>query len=379
MPGRVHERLRRSTCRHSTSAWRDGWYGECSRRKLALKERTGIDGSLDLSLLQQWGGPDGGSPSLQFLAGLSVRWGLFHSDTLGDGSIELGGSLAAYPTDRDGADMSATLGVISTINDWPVRQSQIDHLTYTQRLPGKRLSLTLGQYPVGDFDGNGYLNDQQQSFVNDIFAQNGSSTYADAGLGVYAELLPGKDIQIAAGYQYPNVSSAAMLSSPDFRQHDRAWFVSGRWTPRSRSLGSGAYSVLYYESPPANRQMSTRGWSFSLEQDLDDSWAVFGRANAASGATGSIRASYALGLALNDPLGRSRADRIGLAIGLSEPANPPVVPAGASSEKVAETYWRWTVVDWLSLTPDVQLIFDPALAPDRNSVWVVSLRTTLTF
>jgi carbohydrate-selective porin OprB len=107
--------------------------------------------------------------------------------------------------------------------------------------------------------------------------------------------------------------------------------------------------------------------------------ALFGRANSAYSTTASIRASYALGLTLKNPLGRNPSDQIGLAIGYSEPGNASAVPAGIRSEKVVESYWKWNVLGGLLLTPDVQLILDPALDPARDSVWVLSLRTTLVF
>jgi hypothetical protein len=42
-------------------------------------------------------------------------------------------------------------------------------------------------------------------------------------------------------------------------------------------------------------------------------------------------------------------------------------------------HWNWTFFGGLRLTPDVQLTFDPALNPDRDSVWILSLRATLMF
>jgi len=49
------------------------------------------------------------------------------------------------------------------------------------------------------------------------------------------------------------------------------------------------------------------------------------------------------------------------------------------SEKVVEGYWNWTLFGGLLLTPDVQYLRDPARNPTRDSVWALSLRTTLMF
>ena len=82
---------------------------------------------------------------------------------------------------------------------------------------------------------------------------------------------------------------------------------------------------------------------------------------------------------MNNPLKRAATDQLALALGLSEAANPPVTPAGARNEKVIEVYWTWTFFGGLLLTPAVQVILDPALAPQRGHATILSLRITLLF
>ena len=115
----MHENLRRTTRRHRLQAEEVGAYAQYSSRKLRFQQATGLQWSLDVSLLQQWGGPEGGRPSLQLLAGLSLSYDLIHRDRLGTGSLQLAGEIAAYLTDQTAADIGSSLGVISAINDWP--------------------------------------------------------------------------------------------------------------------------------------------------------------------------------------------------------------------------------------------------------------------
>ena len=229
--GRMQAKVRRSTGRHERQAAEGGLYGDYSRRKLRFQKETGIQWSLDVSLVQQWGLPAGGSPTLQFLTALSLDYDIFHDDGIGSGTIQFSGNLAAYPTARDGAEIGSTLGVISAINDWPVSQHVFSQLTYTHTLPGDRLSIAIGQFPFSNFDGNEYLNDQQQGFVNYAFSQNGSSTYAAAGLGAYAQFSPTTALHFVVGYQFPNDASAQSLSSSEFGFSDRAWLAHAQWTP----------------------------------------------------------------------------------------------------------------------------------------------------
>ena len=86
--GHVHEKVRRSTGRHERQAAEGGLYGDYSRRKLRFQKETGIQWSLDVSLMQQWGLPAGGSSALQFLTALSLDYDLFHDDGIGSGTIQ---------------------------------------------------------------------------------------------------------------------------------------------------------------------------------------------------------------------------------------------------------------------------------------------------
>ena len=49
------------------------------------------------------------------------------------------------------------------------------------------------------------------------------------------------------------------------------------------------------------------------------------------------------------------------------------------AEKVLEAYWAWGVSKWMTITPDIQFYFDPALNPKSDYATVVSLRGTIFF
>jgi hypothetical protein len=377
--GRVHEAVRRSTGRHTFYQDTVDLYGDYSRFKTRTQSEHGLQWTVDASFLQQWGIPRGGSPALQFLAGLALNYDLFVGPTFGAGSLQFLAYSSSYLTRDDGASIGSNLGLITPINDWPVNQNQFAQLTYTQTLPGNRVSFSIGQFPFYNFDGNQYLGNQQLNFVNYLFAQNGSATYAAAGLGAYGQWNATDAIQFAGGFQYPNSASVATLQWEGFRRSDLGWFAYAQWTPKFKELGNAQYSLTWHESPAIEAQPATRGWSLNAVQNLDATWALFGRANGASGYTTAIESSYAAGFAMNDPLRRSPTDQVGFALGLSVPAGPPNTPPNTRREKVLEAYWNWTFFGGLLLTPDVQWVLDPALDPDRDSVWVLSLRATLMF
>ncbi|WP_200386677.1 carbohydrate porin [Thiocapsa imhoffii] len=376
--GRVHDRIRRANLWSEWNQELTGLYGDYSRFKRSVTKATGLSWSLTTSYLQQWGEPDGGWTSGQILLTPGFDWTLFDSTRFGSGSLQASYTLVDYPWRQTAANIAENLGIITEMNDFPGSgDDAFDQLTYTQALPGNKLLLSIGQYPFYNFDGNQYLADQQQNFNSYVLAQNGSSTYPTAGLGAYAQVNLTSTLQLVGGFQNATNLSGANLSTRGLAGHNLAWIGYLQWTPRFRGLGSAQYAFNYYDVPTVPTQPRGTGWSFSGVQNLDDRWAVFGRANGAWGFTTPIRASYALGGAMNNPLGRSKTDQIGLAFGYSDAAGPPVNPAGARNEKLVELYWNWTLFGGLLLTPDVQYIQDPALNPERDHVWAFSLRTTL--
>jgi hypothetical protein len=378
--GRVHDSLRRFTLRRLLYKVATDPYGEYSEFKARIEKETGLSWSMDLSYMQQWGREDGGSPAGQWLATPSIDWKLFDSSSAGSGSLQLAYSATRYSTRQSAADVQDKLGLITPINDYAGRQNTFAQLTYTHALPGNKVSITVGQYPLYNFDGNEYLANQQQNFSNYILAQNGSSTYALAGLGAYVQVNATSAIQFAAGFQSANNISGATLSTRHFGDDGYSWFGYAQWTPVFKGLSAAQYSITYYAVPGVPLQSpESHGWSLNAVQNLNDTWAVFARANRAYDYVTPVRASYALGAALNDPLRRGTTDQIGLAFGYSDAAPQPTNPPGTRDEKVVEAYWNLTFAKGLLFTPGVQYIRDSALDPSHDSAWSLSLRTTLMF
>ena len=375
--GRLPANLRRSQARHALYQDAGAVYGAYARFKQHVQQQTGISWTVDLSYLPQWGWPDGGSAAGQFLTTASLEWTAIRGKGFGEGTVQITSIQASYPSVQSASQVADNIGVITPINDYPFAQDIFLQFTYTQTFPGDKLLLSVGQYSLFNFDANQYLFNQQVNFNSYIFSQNGSATYANAGLGVYGQLNLTPTLQIAAGLQGANNLSGATLSTRAFGEGGYAWFAYAQWTPHLQGLGPAQYSFLAYQMPPVPEQSASRGWSVNAVQNLNATWALFARANQAYGHLTPIRASYALGAAMNNPLGRSATDQIGLAIGTSIAAPPPANPAAARNETVLEAYWSWTVLGGFLLTPSVQVILDPALSSDRNSAWALSLRATL--
>ena len=364
--GRLHDNIRRAQRRESLYHEISDVYTDYSKWKTRVQNETSVAFSMDVSLLQQWGFASGGSPALQIYALPSVDWTAFKSKEWGTGSVQVAyDAITRYPTTQNAADVQSNLGLITPINDYPTRTLNFAQLTYTQATPDNRWLLTAGQYPLSNFDSNAYLGNQQQNFNNYLFAQNATQTYLSTGLGAYLQFNATRTIQFAAGLQGANNVIGQTTSGENFNRDCCAWFGYAQWGPSFHGLGPAQYSFSYFDTPSIPAQPAARGWSVNAVQNLNDTWAMFARANGANGFVTPIKSAYALGVAMNNPLQRAATDQIALAVGLSDAASPPTNPPNARNEKVIETYWAWTFFGGLLLTPSVQVIFAPALNPAK--------------
>ncbi|MEP7328300.1 MAG: carbohydrate porin [Betaproteobacteria bacterium] len=379
--GRIQEAGQRAAAREPIAAHLRDDYAAWVKFKAKLQKEIGLQIAMDLSFLPQWGLSGGGSPSLQVFATPSIDWALFKSSTWGAGSVQLAyNAVPTYPTRQDAAMIQSNLGLVTAINDLSSKTFQFPQLTYTHATPGNAVSIGIGQYPFYNFDGNQYLANQQINFNSMIFAQNGASTYPLAGIGAFAQWNVTSTMQFAAGFQGANNLSGQTLTTRTFGDDGYAWFAYAQWTPKFTGRGTAQYSMSWFSTPSLPAQASSRVWSINAVQNLDDDWAVFARANRAIGYATTIRGSWVLGAARNNPLGRNAADQIGFAIGMSEVAAPPSNPVDTRNETVSELYWNWSLISGgLVLSPSAQWIWHPGLDPMRESVWVLGLRATLLF
>jgi len=355
-----------------------GWQGI----KKSIDDRIGLSFSMDSSLTGQWGVPDGGAGSGQGLFTPFATWSLFDHSPVGSGEIQFFYTYSKYISGRNAAMVQADLDLNTPINDFPTNSHSFAQLSYTHTLPGDWLAVTFGQFPIYNFDGNEYAANQQVNFINYSMGQNGSSTYPVASLGAYIQINPTKELAIVGGFQDANNVGGTGIHTSTFGDGEYTWFISGSWTPMLEGLGRSHIAFLYYNQPSVPLQpQATTGWSLNLAQAFGEKWGTFLRANgASSGSAWNIRSSVALGGVRNNPLGRNTLDQIGLGIGFNQ-VNKALYPNQdvGGTETVIETYWTWTVINGLQITPDVQMTLNPALDPKSDVAAVFSLRVTASF
>ena len=349
--------------------------------KKALKKAIGLSYTLDASVLYQRGAPNGSKNAWQTQYYGSANWDMYES-AIGAGSMQAAYTYVHYWGDN-AQNISNRIGVVSAINDYTTNQYNFDQLTYTHTLPGKLniLSVSVGQFPMYNFDGSSYDANQQINFLNYSLSQNGSSSYPTASLGAYITLTPNSNWSFSVGFQDANNSDGKKIQTSTFHRKQYTSFVSISYTPNIQDMGLGQYSILLYNQPwTMEAPETTNGWSINIQQNINDKLSVFGRINGVTGNTEPISQSYVIGGVINNPLNRNELDQIGFATAINKLNRKVNGENSRAVETVFEGYWAWGISNFMTLTPDVQFYINPGQDKDNShTATVFSLRATLMF
>lgn len=351
-----------------------------SNFKKMLSDKYGIEYNLDYSLLGQHASPGGKYNAVQSYLAPSITWTTFDNH-YGTGVLNAS-YYSIFYGNHNADDIQNRTGMVTSINDFTSDEQEFSALYYTYQLPHRYNWLTLGagQYSLYMFDGTDYDNNQQANFINYSLSQNGSATYADAGLGAYIQATP-KNWNFTAGLQDATNIEAPSIRFNHLDDKHYTTFAQIGYNPQIKNLGGGQYSIMLYNQPSVEEQaQTTNGWSFNAQQNMGEKLALFGRINGVSGSVSSIKNSYVAGMVYNNPLNRNSLDQIGLAYSYNDISAKAVGSKLANNgEHVMETYWAWGISKWATLTPDLQFYINPALNEKSDYGTAVSLRLSVFF
>jgi hypothetical protein len=351
------------------------------RFKKKLQRNYNIQYSLAVSIIPQWGKPNGGPGAVALVYTPTLTWDPFTNTAVGSGSFTFAIQQTQFWTTVNTADQQARLGLITPPNVQPTNLTQYNQLMYTHTFPGgwSWLSATVGQYSFAAYDSNEYAGSALANFISYPLAQNGTQTYPNGGAGAYAQAATAdQQFTFAGGAQHAANVSGDSLTTRGLSVGKYAYFMAGEWAPSL--LGGGAYSLLGYSQPSVPEQpSSSRGLSFNAVQNIDSKWGLFLRANGASGTAIPIEASVAWGAICNDPFHHNRLDQLGLGVFWNKTNLAALSQPARNAEWGSELYYNFTVFKGLRLTPDFQLYVDPALHSGSGPAAVLTVRTTAFF
>lgn len=344
-----------------------------------LSHNFGMEAGVDISYTFERISPNGKQMAIQGVYYPYLSWTMFQNSALGQGQLNVNYNLVRY-WGTPGTVLQNRGQVVGAFNDNISNGDTFSQLSYTHTLPGKMdwLSVTVGQFPLYNFDGTEFTSNQQTALMNYSLSQNASAAYPGASLGAYVQA-QNERWNVTAGYQDAHNMSGEQIRGESAFDGKYTAFSSIQWTP-SFAWGQGQYGMLYYYQPAVPEQdENVHGWSVNVQQNIGAKTAVFARANGSSGGAVPIKNSYVLGAAWLNPLGRNAQDALTLGLAYNRLSDKALgYPAGLrDSETVLELQWVWGIGRFVTLTPDLQ-IYPKAAAGERHGLTtVIGLRTTV--
>ena len=135
------------------------------------------------------------------------------------------------------------------------------------------------------------------------------------------------------------------------------------------------YHLTFWHKDKQEQANVPSGWgvNFSASRYLNDNLMPFLRGGYAhdGGALWEKSVSTGLGYYV-----KGRSDLLGLGLNWNRPSDTAVGP-DLDDQYAVEAFYRIQLTRRFAVTPDVQLIVDPALNPDESSIGVIGLRARL--
>jgi porin len=340
------------------------------------------------------------SPGLDHAAGaifeLFGTWNLYgrdsdHPGTLGfriEDRYRLGTDLAPQFL---GAESGSTW---STATGFAEFDLTVAEFWWEQHLVGDKFAFRAGKvlaFAIYDYF---RFKNPKTGFLNQMFNVNPTIPFPSFGLGVAFRAQPTKDIYILAGIHDANGTPSDVGFDTFF--NDREYFTAfevglapGYLSGRRESFFDGSDYHLTIWHTDARKKIgrpSGHGFLLSAEQPIGDQ-ILFARYGYADGRVTPVGQMAAAGIAFTNMLDE-KDDVIGLGVGWGRnnlgsimiddgTGNIIKINADGLNQYTVETFYRIQFTPRLSITADAQVIVNPSLNVDKDSIGYFGLRLRL--
>ena len=146
----------------------------------------------------------------------------------------------------------------------------------------------------------------------------------------------------------------------------------GVTTSQDRIYLDNAHVTFWHVDPRQEAAVASgRGVALSAQRFICDKWLPFVRAGLADGDASLLQATVSAGIGRFNSVNH---DLFGVGFNWGKPA-----AAGLRDQFTSEIFHRFQLTESLAVTPDVQLIVNPALNPDEDVIGFFGIRLRAAF
>ncbi|SDE62209.1 porin [Ruegeria marina] len=351
--------------------------------KAGIKERFGLDFGIDYNVLGYTASSSlGERKSASGAFRLFGTWDLVNREGPNTGSLifkfENRHAFTTVPPTGFGGELGYAGLNSSVFSDQGWRAT---HLYWQQEFAQGRGVAYIGWLDVTDFVDVYALASPWTGFSNIAF-QTGSGTIGglpDGALGAMAGGFLTDNIYASAGIADANADPTDPISGFDtlFDQGETFKSLEIGWTSGAEALFVNNAHLTFWQID-ARQQAGTpggHGIAFSYTHVLGDAWLPFIRGGWADDGGSLYEAAVSAGFGYTRQPGRNL---LGVGLNWSRPNDTTFGP-NLRDQYTLEVFQQWQLTEGLELTPSVQIIKNPALNPNKDTVALFGLRFRASF
>ena len=309
------------------------------------------------------------------------RWNILNRDTGNSGTLvykvenrhRLGTDIAPQDLGSEIGYVGLTAVPFSNI-DWA-----LTNLFWEQHLSEGRFSFVAGIVDVTDYVDTYSLVSPWSDFFNLAFSTDPTIPAPNQGLGIAASFMVTDTIYMLGGLADTNGDPTDPLDSFDSFFNTAEFFSNFEvgWIPtyKERFTNNIHLTGWYADARESADVPSGWGLAFSWNRLFNDTWEPFIRVGYADDGGALWEKSVSIGFGYHMP---RENDMAGLGLNWGKPSEDSFGP-GLDDQYSAELYYRFQLMQFLTITPDVQLLVNPALNPDEDLIAIFGIRGRLNF
>ena len=255
----------------------------------------------------------------------------------------------------------------------------LTNLYWYQHFLENRVAFVAGVVDCTDYlDVYGLVN-PWTTFANLAFSTSPTIPAPNQGLGAAMSLLTTENLYILGGLADANGDPTDPGELFDSFFDDAEYFshVEIGWISSYEKRFSDNIHLTVWHADERDHANVSDGWgaAFSLSRLMADRWEPFFRAGYAHDGGALWKRSISIGTGYYT---RKKNDLIGLGLNWGRPSEDTLGP-GLGDQYTMEVFYRFQLLKSLTITPDVQFLFDPSSNPDEDLITIWGLRARLAF
>ncbi|MEM9058912.1 MAG: carbohydrate porin [Pseudomonadota bacterium] len=351
--------------------------------KKELTDDTGLSFSIDYTSLAFAATESTGD---DFAASGMVRlfgaWELIGSGTPNTGALVFKGEHRHAYTDVAPSGLGFDIGYVGILNGpFSDQGARLTNLYWRQRLGDGRATVTAGLLDVTDYVDAYALGSPWTHFSNLVFS-TGSGTIGapnESALGLASGVFLTDNFYAIAGIADANADPTEPFHSFGTFFDEKDFFTSFEigWTTSPERLIFDNIHATFWHTDGSREFGVNDGWGVagSASWFIEDQWLPFLRGGFANDGGALLEASVSAGVGWQPEPGPGQ-DVLGFGLNWGRPNGDSFGP-GLDDQWSGELFYRLNVSETLAVTPDAQVVVNPALDPTKDLIGIFGLRARL--